>query len=415
MIYKLAEHKNEYLHLPILPSIQEQAWKQSQHHSHTIARHNSYINYLSLYTLIDWFRNEQSLAEPVIYPSAKSLSSIWEVVNGAGIKLGERQIVIIPCEISEFEEFSVPQEWVDIPEWVGDYYLAIQVNLEPEEDECWIEVCGFTTHSYLKNLGKYNFHDRTYAITVDNLIQDITVMEITLPLEMKAEIPELPHLSAVKAEELLQMFANSSIYSPRLRVNDITFEEWAALLVNDSWRQQLYEQRMGKLVTSSNLVSTNTTKAAQGISSKIDHIVAWITTTLENFCDLVQPIFEHDSEILIPEFKNAHLPIAYEGIKEINLVSPRGRQLIKVTKILEVVNDSELINILIDVSSTDFHTPLPPDLEIRVINKDNQNIYSIITEENDMNVRFPFSRQFGEPFSIKLMISGEDIEVFEYK
>ena len=85
------------------------------------------------------------------------------------------------------------------------------------------------------------------------------------------------------------------------------------------------------------------------------------------------------------------------------------------TKILEVVNDSELINILIDVSSTDFHTPLPPDLEIRVINKDNQNIYSIITEENDMNVRFPFSRQFGEPFSIKLMISGEDIEVFEYK
>lgn len=249
MIYKLAEHKNEYLHLPILPSIQEQAWKQSQHHSHTIARHNSYINYLSLYTLIDWFRNEQSLAEPVIYPSAKSLSSIWEVVNGAGIKLGERQIVIIPCEISEFEEFSVPQEWVDIPEWVGDYYLAIQVNLEPEEDECWIEVCGFTTHSYLKNLGKYNFHDRTYAITVDNLIQDITVMEITLPLKMKAEIPELPHLSAVKAEELLQMFANSSIYSPRLRVNDITFEEWAALLVNDSWRQKLYEQRMGKLVT----------------------------------------------------------------------------------------------------------------------------------------------------------------------
>jgi len=313
MIYKLAEHKNEYLHLPILPSIQEQAWKQSQHHSHTIARHNSYINYLSLYTLIDWFRNEQSLAEPVIYPSAKSLSSIWEVVNGAGIKLGERQIVIIPCEISEFEEFSVPQEWVDIPEWVGDYYLAIQVNLEPEEDECWIEVCGFTTHSYLKNLGKYNFHDRTYAITVDNLIQDITVMEITLPLEMKAEIPELPHLSAVKAEELLQVFANSSIYSPRLRVNDITFEEWAALLVNDSWRQQLYEQRMGELVISSNLVSTNTTKAAQGISSKIDHIVAWITNRLENIRDLVKPIFEHNSEILIPELKNAHLPIAYEA------------------------------------------------------------------------------------------------------
>jgi len=30
----------------------------------------------------------------------------------------------------------VPQEWVDIPEWAADYYLAVQVN----PDSGWLRI-----------------------------------------------------------------------------------------------------------------------------------------------------------------------------------------------------------------------------------------------------------------------------------
>ncbi|MEA5516754.1 DUF1822 family protein [Nodularia sp. UHCC 0506] len=272
---QLLTDNTQYLRLPISQSTQEKAWEQEQNHSNAISRHNSYLNYVSVHTLRDWFTDDLAEAEtihkPEVYPSEGSLPSIWEVVNGAAIKLDKKRIVLIPCETSDLEDFSVPQEWVDIPEWAGDYYLAIQVNLEPEEDECWIEVCGFTTHRYLKKLGKYNRNERIYTMTLDNLIQDLAVMEITLPLKRQEEIPVIPNLSEVEAKKLLDFFGDSSIYSPRLRVNDVTFDKWAALLVNDSWRQQLYERRMGKLVTSPTLV-TDLRKWLQSILDSVDEI-----------------------------------------------------------------------------------------------------------------------------------------------
>jgi len=162
-------------------------------------------------------------------------------------------------------------------------------------------------------------------------------------------------------------------------------------------------------------LSQVTVTQSVNMSKNIDTILAWIKNTLENICDLVEPIFEDDSETLIPEFRNGQLPIAYEGIKEINLVSAIGRQSLKVTKILEAVNDSGLINVFIDVSSMDSHIPLPPDLKLQALNKDNRSIFSCETEENDTNIRLEFSRQFGEPFSVKLVLSGEDIQSFECK
>jgi hypothetical protein len=293
---QLLTDNTQYLRLDILPSIQKKAWEQAQNHSNALARHNSYLNYVSLYTLLDWFTDELMEAEttpkPAIYPSENSLPSIWEVVNGTAIKLGEKRIVLIPCEISDLEEFSVPQEWVDIPEWAGDYYLAIQVNLEPEEDECWLEVCGFTTHRYLKNLGKYNRNERIYSMTLDNLIQDIAVMEITLPLKMQAEIPKLPNLLEVTAKKWLDFFGNSSIYSPRLRVNNVTFEEWAALMVNDSWRQQLYEKRMG-LVTSPSLVRADKVTA-------LHNLVTDLRKWLQNILDSADEIWQNYEAIFAP-------------------------------------------------------------------------------------------------------------------
>jgi hypothetical protein len=74
------------------------------------------------------------------------------------------------------------------------------------------------------------------------LTQSLVVMQITLGLNLQAEISPLPSLSELKATELLQDLGNPSVYSPRLIV---PFEQWASFLANDECRQQLYNQRLG--------------------------------------------------------------------------------------------------------------------------------------------------------------------------
>lgn len=146
------------------------AWEQAQRHSNTLARYNAYLNHLSLYTFLNWLTEllKEELPLPNL-PSFDSLPSIWEVLNGAAIGVGEKRIVLIASETMDLEELCVPQEWVDIPSFAADYYLAVQVNLEADEDECWIKVCGFTTHRLLKNFGRYNSAERTYVLAVENL------------------------------------------------------------------------------------------------------------------------------------------------------------------------------------------------------------------------------------------------------
>ncbi|MFM7365836.1 MAG: DUF1822 family protein [Cuspidothrix sp.] len=410
---QLLTDNTQYLRLDILPSVQEKAWEQSQKHSNAIARHNSYLNYVSLYTLLDWFIDDlteaETIAKPEIYPSEHSLPSIWEVVNGAVIKLGEKRIVLIPCEISDLEEFSVPQEWVDIPEWAGDYYLAIQVNLEPEEDECWLELCGFTTHRYLKNLSKYNPNERIYTMTLDNLIQDIAVMEITLPLKMQEEIPDLPKLSEIKAKKWLDFFGNSSIYSPRLRVDDVTFEEWAVLLVNDLWRQQLYEQRMG-LVTSASLVAGNAPTPIASLSITLgEGILKRIQNTLLTICQKVEPLLKQSSGELILGFKNAPNPsiTGFKGTNFVTIELPTISQEIALTvALIPVKNESEVIDVLVEVRPVENQQTLLPNLEFKVLNPNQGTIVATQSEEKRPFIFCKFRRKLQEPFSVHLALNN---------
>ena len=36
--------------------------------------------------------------------------------------------MLIPSEAIDDSELEVPQEWVDIPSWAADYYLAVQIT-----------------------------------------------------------------------------------------------------------------------------------------------------------------------------------------------------------------------------------------------------------------------------------------------
>ncbi|MCT7979655.1 DUF1822 family protein [Laspinema olomoucense] len=243
--------ERESLLLQIAPDDQELGWELADRHSNAIARYQAYLNWLSVKTFLPWVEEwalEEELPNPSIWPSEATLLSILELVNGTAIQLGKTRLILIPSDEIEPESLIVPQEWVDNPNWIGDYYLAVKVSLEGDEDDCWLEVEGFATHRQVKNQGKYDANNRSYSVPLAELTEDLTVMEITLGLQVREAVKPLPQLSEIEAKQWLEQLGDASLYSPRLQLQ-VPFEKWAALLTDDRLRQQLCDRRMGQLET----------------------------------------------------------------------------------------------------------------------------------------------------------------------
>lgn len=254
---KLATIYPNQLWLTLSQELQEEAWQQSQPHANAAACCQAYLNYLCLKSFVPWLEAwlaEDNQAQGSINRSifsANTWDSLWEFVNGTPIDLGEIRLVLIPSETSDLEEFAVPREWVDIPSWRKDYYLALQISLG-ESEQSWLRVWGYASYETLKSRGIYDESDRTYYINQEVLAEDLTQMLLLPQRKASPKVEESPQLSAKVAQEVLAQLSNPSIYSPRLAV---PFEQWAALLTDEQWRQQLYNQRLG-------LTSTATTTVA---------------------------------------------------------------------------------------------------------------------------------------------------------
>lgn len=220
---------------------QTQAWENSQYFSSPSSRWNAYINQICLSTVLPWLQEEYA-PKAKIWPNNAALPSFWEVVNGTAIVANNTRFVIIPSEAIDLDELRVPQEWIDIPSWVADYYLAVQVN---PDDRC-VVVWGYATHEKLKERGNYDASDRTYSLAANELISDLNVLWVARELypeeTTRAEVNFLDILPQAQAENLIQRLGNSAIIEPRLAV---PFQLWGALLEHGGTRQQLYYRRMG--------------------------------------------------------------------------------------------------------------------------------------------------------------------------
>jgi hypothetical protein len=206
-------------------------------------RWRSWLNQLCLNTVLAWLQADYAPTAKVATHLA-ALPSFWEVVNGTAIAISTPRplrLVVIPSVTIDTQELRVPQEWVDIPTWVADYYLWVQVNI----DAGWIRIVGQTTHEDLKLRGTYDADDRAYCLEESELI-DFNVLWVTQQLcpsiSVRAEIEPLPTLPLAQAENLLTRLGNARVVFPRFAV---PFPLWGALLEHGGWRQQLYERRQG--------------------------------------------------------------------------------------------------------------------------------------------------------------------------
>ena len=242
-------------------------------------RWQAYLNQICSDTMRQWFQekypHEITLASPI--PDGSGRPELWAMVSGSAINLGNLRLIIIPIEAMDKQEFRVSQEWLDLPNWIGDYYLAIEVDA----DEQWINLWGYTTHQTLKSQGNYDSSDRTYSIPGDALVQDMKVLWVMHQLAAeptRAAVPALQSLTNAQIDRLIHQLENT-ILPPRLAV---PFAEWGALMESEVGRDRLYESRYPNQSLSTS-ISVTAEQATVNLSRWFQNVVEVGWQSVEDF------------------------------------------------------------------------------------------------------------------------------------
>lgn len=231
-----SSHTPTQLGLEVSREVQDFSWRQLQFCTSANSRWNTFLNQICLDTFLPWLQAEYAPQAQVWTDVAHS--NVWKLVNGTAIIMDTRRLILIPDKNVETRELSVPQEWIDIPNWAGDYYLGVEVSPDGE----WLRVWGYATHEQIKNQGSYNSEERTYCLDANLMVEDISVLWVVqqlYPTEVtQAQIAPLPTLPDTQVENLWRRLINPSIVNPRL---ELPFETWGALLTRPDWQEHLHQ------------------------------------------------------------------------------------------------------------------------------------------------------------------------------
>jgi hypothetical protein len=342
------------------------------------SRRRAYLNLLCLKTVLPWFQE--------MYPNQVHLETdeatrnqFWEVVNGTTIILGDRRLVIIPSSAIDTEEFRIEREWIDIPNLIADYYLAVQVD----ESDRMVRVWGYTTHKYLKEKGSYSDRDRTYYLDREELISDLNVLSVVHQLCLgeptRSEVISLPALSLDRANELLEYLGNPQTIFPRRLV---PFVEWGALLANDNLRRILYQKRVEKSPIKPTSKPVNLSQWLQGVFE-----ASW------------QP----PEELINPQLLLGFRPIEVKRAKAIDLgIDTADRQVVLIVRISEIADDRLRIQVQIYPGNNCFY--LPANLRLVILDEAGDVFEAVTARTQDKLIQYEFEGDSGEQFAIQVCL-----------
>jgi hypothetical protein len=168
---------------------------------------------------------------PCSFGGKKNLEFISQLVNGFALQVGKTRLVFIPSQSIDLTEIKIPQEWVDLPTWVGDYYVPIQVDLEGQYLHLWT----FISHYNLKNNCEFDPVFRNYEISDSAGSKNLDVLFTACELHSlgeltpkRAKIDPVAILSTVDANELIkQLQQHRAGFSPRL---EFSSSSWGSIL-----------------------------------------------------------------------------------------------------------------------------------------------------------------------------------------
>ncbi|NJM56456.1 MAG: DUF1822 family protein [Synechococcales cyanobacterium RU_4_20] len=269
--------------IPLDPEVVQRSWQHSQRHSQPGRCWDDYLGRLCLVGLAEGLAELEALGlskiQPGLSPSLSVWTAVWEGVGGCVLRVmpemviaegvtaegvtaervtgndrttDEIRLVVIPGDEIDAEALVVPQEWVDVPDWRGHYYLAVQLCGEAEaaevgDEECepyGLRVWGYASHRQLKERGDYDPQTRNYVLSRPDLQEDLTALSVTLrhcdTQGTQAVVEPLAVVSAVQRENLLERLGDPALAFPRLAV---PFALWGALIQDEDWRKRLYQRR----------------------------------------------------------------------------------------------------------------------------------------------------------------------------
>lgn len=374
----------DQLILEFSPEETEQVWQELPNYSNDAARWNAFLNRLCLNMMMKYLA-EDELPETTlqISPNLETLNQIWEIVNGSAITIGETRIILIPTEEIDTETFAIPQEWVDLPTWVGDYYLAALV--EPEE--CRIRIWGYTSYQNLKNQADYNEFDRLYYLGQEFMTEDLNVMWVAqeiCPLQ-KPEVAAVGSLSGDEATALVRELGRSPGYYPRLEVE---FEKWGALLENQNLLRMLYEERLGgDRPTSTNLLQ-------------------WLDGIFETGWQTVEEILSSEQLEISSSYRSSE-NLSFRSVKisrgkKIDL----GMRLVEesVALVVTCLPETEEDNIKIQVYPLGGKTYLSPGIKLIVMDENGEEFKPAISRDADNFIQLEFGAETGDKFSVAVAL-----------
>jgi hypothetical protein len=397
----------EQLWLKLSVELQEKVWQRAQRHSNATARCNAYLNDLCLNTFVPWLKawlEEEQPAEQTstfqpscisIFPES-SLPSLWEFVNGSVIELGKIRLALIPSESNDLEEFCILQEWVDLPSWRADYYLAVQVSVD-NQNESWMRLSGYVSHQNLKKKGIYDEGDRAYYIAQQHLAEDLTrmLLEPEPVLNKQIQVESASNLSKETASNLLKKLGKSSVYFPRIAVS---FEQWAALLANEEWRQELYERRLGQLV------------AAAAHKQTFINLGQWFQEVFEAGWQSLDTLLNTGSGNLAFSFRQSRPSVTevrkvfVEGIKLIDLGMELENQ--SVALLVGLAPETEQrVGIRVQLYPAGGQTYLPSNIKLILLSQSGATLQEYKARTQDSLIQLKrFTCPMGKCFSVKVAL-----------
>jgi hypothetical protein len=377
--------------LEIPEAVHTEAWQQSQTVSMPGSHWQAYLNQICLKTILPWLQ-EKFDRPPIV--SSPEMPEFWELVNGSAVILGDTRLIIIPTEAMDKSEMRVPQEWIDIPGWVGDYYLAVEVDT----DEQVLQVWGYSTHEQIKSQGNYDAIDRTYSLDGSEFIQDLAVFWVMqqFPAEpTRAEVSVLPNLSTTEAETLIQQLGRSDLVLPRLQ---IPFQQWGALLQNDRWLQRLWQQR-----------STQNQQPEAGQNQAVVRLSQWLQNRFETGWQAIAELFSAEPDLAFSFRREDDFQNLIRRVKQIQL----GVELPDV--VLAIALEAEpdgRSRIGVQVLPSEGNVYLPAHLRLVMRSTDGDIVQSV---EAGSQSRYVQLRRFkGSPgMAFRLQITVADVSVTE--
>ena len=375
---QIAQIDRETLWLEITDTDLQIAEPSPQLYSNRTGLNHARSNRLCLHKFRAWLT-----ASGIDYtPSFSDLemSPLWDVVNGCAIEIGRTRLILIPTDTLDRDELRVPQEWLDLPNLQGDYYLAVQIDLDLKGMNIW----GFTSHRTLKQQGEYTARDRTYSLPSERLVANLDILWMAQALNLNEIVatPELPALSLDRTLELIQQLSPPSPYSPRTKVE---FSQWGSILNNPNLRTQLYQTRLQQAILA--LAPAPTFSLSDWLQAEFNNAIA------SGWGNYYQPVIARSNHTV-------------DRSKLINLQLELHRHSVVLLVGIVAQPDGE-VRVLVQIHPGNGERIIPPQLQLSYLDEHGSALRTVVARSNDDYIQLPsFTCSIGTEFSIQLQLNS---------